>query len=146
MAILCRIDEYRLNPMRKWCVFAKSTNGTDKRSEYTKCHELREKRNIETPIKFANPANCRRWRTIRHWCRTMVQRATIVEIILRWLLYRPKTTPAYLWTFLSTVPTPSSQSLRWHCRHPSIGLQVKAICVEVNQFVPLSFAEKKEET
>lgn len=35
------------------------------------------------------------------------------------------------------------QSCRWHCRHPPIGRQVEVICVEVNQFVPLSFVEKR---
>lgn len=29
-------------------------------------------------------------------------------------------------------------------RRPSVGLQTRAICVEVNQFVPLSFSRKKE--
>lgn len=88
----------------------------------------------------------RRRRLIKHWCSATDRRMAIVQIGLRWPVYWRETAPAYLWTFPSVTPTPSSQSRHWHRHHPPIIVyKTEAIRVEVNQFVPLSFTRKKGE-
>jgi len=52
-----KIDSYRLNPMNPNAFPAKSAGGIDDRFEYAKCHELGEKHNIETLIRFVNPTD-----------------------------------------------------------------------------------------